>query len=685
MKKSRLSTKVSILITLSAIIIIATELFISSYFIQQHLNSYFETTLKEKELIVFEEIKNSKTTLNGIATGISNLVFYNAKNEEDIKKNFKFYSKTYIENMNLANAINLFSIKGTPIIQTDKSLPAIQSILDKAISYNQHTDIVKIKSDIYIVSGIHIKNQKSFDGVAMIYRKLSSKEFAEDIAYLTFCKFTIFDGTKRNITTLEGMQGTELKHSYIIDTIHKTNKTYSEEAKLGNIDHLCSYFPVFNEDNEIVEIFFLGIENTVINTIKTSITSRILIISFIILLLIYLFINKLFLKIILTSPLKRLNEAMTNLASGKADLSIRLTQRGNDELAEIAKSVNTFMELLEGLIIELAKSQQSLAIIGDDLSSSSVESASATSEIMANIQGVKQQSENQAKSVELTSSILTNSEESFEALSRLVESEIAAITESSAAIEEMIGNISSVNNSIGKMSSSYQNLTETVNDSQTKLSHVDAKAKEMQNQSKLLVEANSIISQISAQTNLLAMNAAIEAAHAGEAGKGFSVVADEIRKLAETSSTQSKKISNELKGMTKTIIEVVESSSTSNTSFIEIVEKIREINIVLNEISNAMKEQQEGSKQITEALSSMQSQSAEVDDKSNILKENLSSVSKEMNSVSEISSTILGSMDEMAAGSDQINTAAQSVSEKATQTKENIKIIENILNQFKID
>ena len=303
-----------------------------------------------------------------------------------------------------------------------------------------------------------------------------------------------------------------------------------------------------------------------IKKISNSIFTPVIIIASVLtILMIFAFIAGIY--IVIIKKLNYVGKSMANLSSGDADLTMKLPVSGKDEFAELCINVNTFIELLHGMISKLNNAQRSLENIGQNLGANSQESASATTEIMANIESVRRQAQAQSTAVEETSAVLDKSKDSFGELVDNINNQVAGITESSAAIEEMIGNINSVSNSVTKMNDSIKILDTNVNNSNTKIGHVVDKVNEMASQSQMLLQANNMIAQVASQTNLLAMNAAIEAAHAGEAGKGFSVVADEIRKLAETTTAQSKNINVELKEIIDSIQEVVDLAKDSGEAF----------------------------------------------------------------------------------------------------------------------
>ena len=404
----------------------------------------------------------------------------------------------------------------------------------------------------------------------------------------------------------------------------------------------------------------------IINTIVVMIVT---------LILIWIFVYK---------PLKRTNKAITNLSSGEADLSVRLPERGGDEFEDLASGINKFMALLQQLMKDLHLRAGDIKAVIQELGTSSQETASATAEIMANIESVKNQSSNQVNAVQNVSGVIENSSNSMNKLKENIVAQTSDITESSAAIEQMIGNIHSVTDSTEKMSSSFSDLERLIKEGAENVKACSDVIKQVEEKSLVLADANNTIKSISSQTNLLAMNAMIESAHAGEAGKGFAVVADEIRKLAENSSAQAKAIEENIKDITDLISEGGRLSDLSQSSFENIDNQVNVVDPLVSQISNAMEEQTSGSSQILEALGNMKDESVLVDDSSKLLSDGFVKIDKDMQAVTQISSTVMGSMDEMAAGSKQISQATQIVSELAAKTKDAMSAVDEMLLKFKV-
>jgi PAS domain S-box-containing protein len=190
----------------------------------------------------------------------------------------------------------------------------------------------------------------------------------------------------------------------------------------------------------------------------------------------------------------------------------------------------------------------------------------------------------------------------MEQLNGNVTEQATAVTESAAAIEEMVANIQSVTTTLSKNADHVNDLQSASAVGHTSLNEVVSDIREIANQSESLLGINSVMENIASQTNLLSMNAAIEAAHAGEAGRGFAVVAGEIRKLAESSSQQSKTTSAALKKIKGAIDKITRSTESVLNKFNAIDEGIKTVTEQERGVLNAMEEQKQGSQQVLLAM-----------------------------------------------------------------------------------
>jgi methyl-accepting chemotaxis protein len=217
------------------------------------------------------------------------------------------------------------------------------------------------------------------------------------------------------------------------------------------------------------------------------------------------------------------------------------------------------------------------------------------------------------------------------------------------------------------------------------LQEVAENIQEIDRESAGLLEINGVMETIASQTNLLSMNAAIEAAHAGEAGKGFAVVASEIRKLAESSAVQSKTISNVLKKIKDSIEKITQSTEGVLLKFEGIGEGIERVTQQEKTVREAMEEQGAGSQSILEAIGELRELTELVKERSGEMLEGSERVIKESRSLGRLTDEIAGGVQEIATGAEQINSSMDRVAGISAENKERIQGLMGEVAKFKVE
>jgi methyl-accepting chemotaxis protein len=386
----------------------------------------------------------------------------------------------------------------------------------------------------------------------------------------------------------------------------------------------------------------------------------------------------------ITKPISMVANTLKDISEGEGDLTRSISIKSNDEIGDLALYFNKTLEKIKNLIVNIKKQADGLSNIGNDLASNMNETASAVNQITANIQNIKERVINQSASVTQTNSTMEQVLTNINKLNHHVENQSSNISQASSAIEEMVANVNSVTKTLISNAENVKTLEEASEVGRSGLQEVATDIKEIARESEDLLKINSVVKSIASQTNLLSMNAAIEAAHAGNSGKGFAVVADEIRKLAESSSEQSKTISIVLKKIMESINKITKSTEHVLSEFEAINSSVKTVAEQEDNIRNAMEEQGQGSKQILNGVSNVNEITSQVKGGSEDMLNESKEVMNESHNLELVTQEITGGMNEMASGADQVNIAVNHVNDICAKNRESIMHLLEEVSRFKV-
>lgn len=383
------------------------------------------------------------------------------------------------------------------------------------------------------------------------------------------------------------------------------------------------------------------------------------------------------------NSIKNADKFTTVLATGDYRLDdVKVTTR--DDFGVLDVNLNQFFhsskELLNGLQQNVDVSTDAAQKTSDSMQNISV----ATNQMVSNIQNIQAQMNEQAGTVNEATGAIKEIISNISSLNSSVEQQSAVVEESSAAVNQMVANIQSVTAILEKNDKSTNQLAEASAVGQQRVAEAVSLSRKVMEESSGLLEASNVIQNIAEQTNLLAMNAAIEAAHAGEAGKGFAVVADEIRKLAEQSNEQGKKITESLNNLQSVIASVAGSTDQLQLQFSSIYDLTKVVKQQEDVVMSAMKEQAEGSNQILIAMKNIGDITGDVRDGSAEMMADGSQISREMEMLNEATSTTKKNVNEMAAGAESIIHAIEQGKEASAMNSESINLLVDEMKKFKL-
>jgi methyl-accepting chemotaxis protein len=384
----------------------------------------------------------------------------------------------------------------------------------------------------------------------------------------------------------------------------------------------------------------------------------------------------------LSKPIQLINKSTSKIASG--DLTYTPEYHKDDEIGKFTSNFKTAIDNLKKLIFEVKDASGNTVKISEKV----INSANRTSTDIENISNLLTTVETQFKG--LSETIETTSESSeiistnISRLTNQIEEQASSVTQTSTALEELSATINNVTIIASKNQKESNSLLQTTEEGGEKIEQTKNIVSDISKHASDMHEILEIINNIASQTNLLAMNASIEAAHAGEYGKGFSVVADEIRKLAESTGDNSKKISTVLTIITDKIKQAETASNDSRDSFEIITERMEKFINVFSEIAANMNEMAAGTGEITESAINL----ARI---TRIIKESAIDTNERTMDIDKVLQDLKSNQKMTEDAVNQINSVTGAIKESMQslirQTENNdvfIKKLDNEINKFKL-
>ncbi|MCR4940375.1 MAG: hypothetical protein K5930_09770 [Treponemataceae bacterium] len=366
------------------------------------------------------------------------------------------------------------------------------------------------------------------------------------------------------------------------------------------------------------------------------------------------------------------------------DLVSRLSISTFDDFGIVMTETNKLMDFLKNSISTLKKESQSVDVDARDLMNVTENSFSGITQIVSSFENMSKQNDQQGQLLDEAKMNIDKLNEKAYTVSKIMENQASSEKQNANSIEAMVSGLSSVASLIEKAQVLSNELTQESSSGKTEVEKSKAVINEISEKSKKMNDVIQVIDSVANQTNLLAMNAAIEAAHAGEAGKGFAVVAGEIRKLSEDTQKSARDIGTIIDEIVSVIQTGEQSMIDTQTAFGKIGEKIDIQFKAVDEISKSIINQSEKANKV---LSNTKNTTQNISEVNNLIKsqtEYTKGIKKGIEDIVNLAEIVNKAMQESEVVIKDFSNSFMTVKEKADQNKTSVRNITNELDRFKI-
>jgi len=373
-----------------------------------------------------------------------------------------------------------------------------------------------------------------------------------------------------------------------------------------------------------------------------------------------------------------------SLKLSKNDITDSAKINRKDEFGISAGQFKNSFKILNNLITSIKNSTNTTNGIKDSLSASAEETSATIGNIKNSTSSLLSETTKMNANVTDNVTAIEEITANISSINNQITEQAAMVEESTASITEMISSLESMDSITVKKGEAVDNLVTVAGNGVSTLAEMaEGFRAGVVEKIEGISEMATTIQQISSQTNLLSMNAAIEAAHAGDAGKGFAVVADEIRKLADTSSKSSASITRIIKEISDGVADTEVKTKQSSDAFDVINVEIKETKQAFDEIASSTRELSAGGKQILDAMTILQDVTTNVKGASEEMAIGSEQIVRGQLELKDISDKVAKGMQEISSGSEEIVIASDEIVRYSSELNSVVNDLKDGTDKFK--